>query len=344
MRLAKISFFREPAGLTVAEIVAMTGAEPAADAPPDRAIADIASLERARACDLTFLDGSKHLDALAATRAGACLMTGEFAAQAPKGVAVLRVKEPYRAFVAVARALHPDALRPSTLFDAEGAAPGAHVHPSAEIEDGVTVDPGAVIGPRAAVGSGTVIGANAVIGPSVQIGRGCAIGPNVSIVHALIGDGVIVQAGCHIGHDGFRYHSNARGHVKVPQLGRVIIQDHVEIGAGSTIDRGGGGDTVIGEGTKIDNLVQVGHNCTIGRHCIVVSQCGISGSVTLADRVMLGGQVGIADHITIGEGAMVAAKSGVISNIPAGEKWMGYPAMRRYDYLRIFAQMRRRPK
>ena len=123
----------------------------------------------------------------------------------------------------------------------------------------------------------------------------------------------------------------------MPQLGRVIIQDNVEIGANTTIDRGGSGDTVIGEGTKIDNLVQIGHNCMIGRHCIMVSQCGISGSVTLGDYVVLGGQVGVADHVTIGEGAMVAAKSGVMSDIPAGEKWMGYPAMRGREYLRRFA-------
>ena len=182
-----------------------------------------------------------------------------------------------------------------------------------------------------------MIGANAVIGPNVQIGRDCSIGPNASIVHTLIGDGVIIHAGSHIGHDGFRYQPGAGGHIKVPQLGRVIVQDNVEIGVNTTIDRGGGGDTVIGEGTKIDNLVQIGHNCMIGRHCILVSQCGISGSVTIGDYAVLGGKVGVADHVTIGEGAMIAAKSGVMSDIPAGEKWMGYPAMRGREYLRRFA-------
>jgi UDP-3-O-[3-hydroxymyristoyl] glucosamine N-acyltransferase len=342
--LERVSFFKAPAGLTLGEIAEFTHATLRSDAPRDRVIADIASLDRARPTDLTFLESGRHLGALAATRAGACLMTEQFESRAPKGVTVLCVKEPYRAFVTVARRLHPDALRPSSLFDTQGAASGAHVHPTAQIEAGVTIDPGAVIGPRAGVGMGTVVGANAVIGPDVQIGRNCSIGPNVSIVHALIGDGVIVQAGCHIGHDGFRYHPDARGHVKVPQIGRVIIQDGVELGAGTTIDRGGGADTVIGEGTKIDNLVQVGHNCVIGRHCIIVSQCGISGSVTLGDYVMLGGQVGVADHISIGEGARIAAKSGVISDIPPGEKWMGYPAMPGRDYLRTFAQSRKRPK
>jgi UDP-3-O-[3-hydroxymyristoyl] glucosamine N-acyltransferase len=342
--LAKPSFFQPSPGLTIGEIAGLTKAELRSDAPLDRVIADIASLDRARPSDLTFLDSGKHLGALASTRAGACLMTGHFEARAPNGMIVLRVKEPYRAFVMIARKLHPDALRPSSLFETQGTAAGASVHPTAEIEDGVTIDPGAVIGPHAAIGAGTVIGANAVIGPNVQIGRDCSIGPNVSIVHALIGDGVIVQAGCHIGHDGFRYQPGSQGHVKVPQIGRVIVQDRVEIGAGTTIDRGGGGDTMVGEGTKIDNLVQIGHNCVIGRHCIIVSQCGISGSVTLGDYVMLGGQVGLADHITIGEGAKVAAKSGVMHDIPPGEQWMGYPAMPSRDFFRIIAQQRKRPK
>jgi UDP-3-O-[3-hydroxymyristoyl] glucosamine N-acyltransferase len=335
--LGSLSFFKQSVGITIGEIAAMTGAEPRGAAPLERRIADIAALGRARPSELTFLDSPKLVEALASTRAGACLMTAEFEARAPSGMIVLVVKDPMGAFVAVARHLHPDSLRPLSLFDVAGVAPNASIHPTAEIEDGVIIDPGAVIGPHAGIGSGTVIGPNAVIGPNVQIGRDCSIGPNASIVHALIGDGVIVHAGSHIGHDGFRYRPGARGHVKVPQLGRVIVQDNVEIGVNTTIDRGGGGDTVIGEGTKIDNLVQIGHNCMIGRHCILVSQCGISGSVTIGDYAVLGGKVGVADHITIGEGAMIAAKSGVMSDIPPGEKWMGYPAMRGREYLRRFA-------
>jgi UDP-3-O-[3-hydroxymyristoyl] glucosamine N-acyltransferase len=341
--LARSAFFKPPARLTIGEIVALCGAEHRG-ARLERVIADIASLDLARPTDLTFLDNRKHLAALAKTRAGACLIKAEFQDHLPPGVVGLTVKEPYRAFVLIARKLHPDALRPSSLFEVIGQSPGASVHASAEIEDTVTIDPGAVIGPHAAIGSGTVIGANAVIGPNVQIGRNCSIGPNTSIVHALIGDGVIVQGGSQIGHDGFRFHPGPQGHVKVPQIGRVIVQDNVEIGAGTTIDRGGGGDTVIGEGSKIDNLIQIGHNCMIGRHCIIVSQCGISGSVTLGDYVMLGGQVGIADHLSVGEGAMVAAKSGVISNIPAGEKWMGFPAMPNREFLRMIAASRRLDK
>ncbi len=272
--MARPYFFKPPSGLTVGEIAVVTGAEPGDGAQLDHLITNIAPLDRADSSDLTFLDSGKHADALSCTRAGACLMTARFESKAPSGLIVLRTQEPYPAFVAVARKFYPDALRPSALFEGKGVAPGAIVHSSAKIENGVIIDPVAVIGPRAAIGAGTVIGATAVIGPDVCIGRDCSIGPGASIIHALIGDNVIIHPGCRIGQDGFRFHPSAKGHTKVPQVGRVIIQDNVEIGAGTTIDRGGTGDTVIGEGTKIDNLVQIGHNVTIGRHCIIVAQCG----------------------------------------------------------------------
>jgi UDP-3-O-[3-hydroxymyristoyl] glucosamine N-acyltransferase len=172
------------------------------------------------------------------------------------------------------------------------------------------------------------------VGPNVHIGRDCAIGPNVSITHALIGDRVIIHPGCRIGQDGFSYRMSPTGHIKVPQIGRVIIQDDVEIGANSTVDRGAMSDTVIGEGTKIDNLVQIAHNVLIGRHCVLASQTGISGSAVIEDNVMIGGQVGIADHTTIGAGAALAAKAGVMHNIPAGERWFGIPAKPMRQYFR----------
>lgn len=320
--MSKHKFFAQPAAMTVREIAALTGAEPAENAPLDRIIRDIAPLDLARASDLAFVDSRKYADALVATGAGACLMASSFEASAPKTTAVLRVREPYRAFVAVACKLYPEALRPSSLFDAQGAAAGAHVHPTAAIEEGVTIDPGVVIGPRAAIGSGTAIAANVVVGPDVQIGRNCSIGPGASILHALIGDGVIIHAGCRIGQDGFGYLMGMR-HVKIPQVGRVIIQDNVEIGANTMIDRGGIRDTVIGEGSKIDNLCQIGHNVMIGRHCILVAQCGLSGSVTLEDHVVLAARVGIIEHIRVGEGAQVASRSTVLRDVPAGARWGG---------------------
>jgi UDP-3-O-[3-hydroxymyristoyl] glucosamine N-acyltransferase len=333
-------FFSRGSGLSVREIAARTGAKPRPGADLERRITGIAALDHAGPSDLAFLDKAKYAPQVSTSAAGACLTTERYAARAPAGMSVLCVAEPYRAFVEVARALYPDALRPSSLFEASGVAVGAFVHPSARMENGVTVDPGAVVGPRAEIGMGTVINAGAAIGPNVRIGRHCTIGANVSIANSLIGDRVVVHPGCAIGQDGFGYLMGATGHRKVVQVGRVIIQDEVEIGAGTTIDRGANRDTVIGEGTKIDNLVQIGHNVTIGRHCIIVSQCGISGSVVIEDRVILAGQVGLADNVRIGEGAIVGARSGVMSDVPAGEKWFGYPAMRGREFLRSMMTLR----
>jgi UDP-3-O-[3-hydroxymyristoyl] glucosamine N-acyltransferase len=334
-------FFDRGRGLTVREIAVLTGAAPAPGAELDRRITGVAALDRAAPDDLAFLDKPKYVPQLAASSVGACLTTERFARRAPGHVSVLCVAEPYRAFVEVTRALFPDAVRPSSLFEAHGAVEGALVHRTARLESGVIVDPGAVIGPWAEIGTGTVINAGAVIGPKVRIGRQCAIGANASITNSLIGDRVVVHPGCAIGQDGFGYLMGANGHRKVLQIGRVILQDDVEIGAGTTIDRGANRDTVIGEGTKIDNLVQIGHNVSIGRHCIIVSQCGISGSVVIEDYVILAGQVGLPDNVTIGEGAMIGAKSGVISDVPPGQKWFGYPAMRGREYLRSLTTLRR---
>jgi len=319
-------FFERAAGLTVGEIASLAGAEPRLGAHLAHRISDIAPLDRAGPADLAFVDGVKYADHLAATRAGACLMAARFADRAPSRLNALIVREPYRAFVVAARALFPEALRPSSLFAAVGVANDAFVHPTARLENGVTIDPGAVVGPNAEVGAGTVIAANAVIGPRVRIGRDCAIGAGVSLLHALIGDRIVIHPGCRIGQDGFGYVMAASGHLKVPQVGRVIIQDDVEIGAGTTIDRGAIRDTIVGEGTKIDNLVQVGHNVVIGRHCVLVAQCGISGSVTLGDFVVLGARVGINNHVTIGEGARIAATSIVHGDVPPGASWGGIPA------------------
>jgi UDP-3-O-[3-hydroxymyristoyl] glucosamine N-acyltransferase len=330
-------FFQSAAALTVGEIATLTGAEPRAAADVARRISNIAPLDRAGPGDLTFLDNPKYVGELATTRAGACLIGERFEKDVPTGVAALRVREPYRAFVAVARALFPAAQRPSSLFGVEGVSAGAAVHTRARLEQGVTVDPGAVIGPDAEIGSGSVIAANAVIGPGVRIGRNCSIGAGASLLHALIGDRVIIHPGCRIGQDGFGYLPDRQGPIKVPQTRRVIVQDDVEIGANTTIDRGGTRDTVIGEGTKIDNLVQVGHNCSIGRRCFIVSQTGISGSVEIGDYAMLGGQVGIADHLSIGSGARLGARSGVITDVPAGVQWGGFPARPFREWLKAEA-------
>lgn len=318
-------FLRYARGLTLEEVVGLTGAELPAAAARTRRLGNVAALDMAGPSDLAFFDKKSLAAAAAATNAGACLTTAALAKELPARVVPLVVHEPYRAFVMVARALFPHALRPSSLYEARDAA-GAHIHASARLEGGVIVEPGAVIGPRAEIGAGTVIAATAVIGSEVRIGRDCAIGAGASISNALLGDRVIIHPGCHIGQDGFGFVMGGEGHLKVPQVGRVIIQDDVEIGAGTTVDRGAIRDTVIGEGTKIDNLVQVGHNVSIGRHCVLVAQTGISGSSTLEDFVVLGGRVGLNNNVTIGEGAQIAATSNVNGDVPAGARWGGTPA------------------
>ena len=334
-------FFKRGAGLSLSEIATLTGGEPSAGADLDRRIGAIAPLDRASPSDLAFLESAKYAEQAAMTVAGACLTTARFRDVLPDRVSVIVVREPYRAFVEVARTLFPDALRPSSLFEAGGVASSANVHPLARLENGVSVDPAAVIGPGAEIGSGTVIGAGAAIGAHVRIGRDCAIGARASIMHALIGDRVIIHPGCAIGQDGFGFVRGPRGAHKVPQVGRVIIQDDVEIGANSTIDRGAIRDTVIGEGTKIDNLVQIAHNVSIGRHCLLAAQVGISGSCTVEDGVIMGGKAGVADHLTIGAGAMLGAGSGLMHDVPPGARWAGSPARPGKQWLREVATLER---
>jgi UDP-3-O-[3-hydroxymyristoyl] glucosamine N-acyltransferase len=232
-------------------------------------------------------------------------------------------------------------MRPGSTFGASGVIPGSYVHPTARLEPEVVVDPGAVVGPGAEIGRGTVVGAGAVIGAGSRVGRDCSIGAGASILHALLGNRVIIHPGARIGQDGFGFAFADGKHRKVPQVGRVIVQDDVEIGANTTIDRGATRDTIIGEGTKIDNLVQVAHNVVIGRHCIIVAQTGISGSARLDDYVVLGGQVGVVGHVRIGEGAQIAASSNVNSDVPAGVRWGGTPAKPVRDWFRELHTLKR---
>ena len=319
-------FFVAKAGLNLAAIAEAAGIGLPDGADPATAITGAAPLESAGPSDLAYMDNARYGDALAGTRACACLVSQRFAGRVPTTTVALVVRDPYRIYARLLAELHPEAMRPGSLFAAAGVSPGAHVHPEARLEDGVRVDPGAVIGPGAEVGSGTVVGPNAVLGPGVRVGRDCAIGAGSTLTHALVGNRVIVHPGARIGQDGFGFAMGAGGHLKVPQIGRVIIQDDVEIGANTTIDRGASRDTVIGEGTKIDNLVQIAHNVVIGRHCVIVSGVGISGSTTLEDYVVLGGQVGVVGHLRIGAGSQIAGSSNVNRDVPPGSRWGGTPA------------------
>jgi UDP-3-O-[3-hydroxymyristoyl] glucosamine N-acyltransferase len=324
--MAELAFFTEPVATTLADIAALTGAHLVDPSRGDVRVTGVAPLDQAGPADLTFFENRKYASQLPLTHAAACFVDEKFEGQVPSRVAVLRSKQPYGAFVAVLRRFYPDALAPGSMFGTQGIAATAAVHPTAHLEDNVIIDPGATIGPGAEIGSGTIVGPGAAIGPGVRVGRNCRIGAGTTIAHALIGNDVLIHPGCRIGQDGFGFVPGANGHAKVPQVGRVIIQNAVEIGAGTTVDRGAIKDTMIGEGTKIDNLVQIAHNVTIGRHCIIVSHTGLAGSCTLEDGVMLGARSGVGNHVTVGTGAQIAALAAVTSDVPPGERWGGVPA------------------
>ena len=327
-------FFPPPKPLTIARIAELTGASPARGSDTARRIAGVAALVAAGPEDVTFFDNARYGEALATTRAGACFCAPRDTALMPGGTVALETSRPHAAFTRIAAVLYPTAVRPAPILEASGISPAAHVHPEAAIEPGVTIEAGAVIGPRAEIGSGTVITVGSIIGPDVRIGRDVSIGPAAVVAHALIGNRVIVHAGVCIGQDGFGFIGSSSGPQKIVQLGRVIIQDDVEIGANTTIDRGSNRDTIIGEGTKIDNLVQVGHNVVIGRNCLIAGQVGISGSVTIGDFAVLGGKVGVRDNVSIGRGAALAASSAVGTDVPDGARWGGTPARPIKEWLR----------
>jgi UDP-3-O-[3-hydroxymyristoyl] glucosamine N-acyltransferase len=337
-------FWRGILNATLGDVVVWSGAQAPADADLTRPVLWIAPLEDAEPGTLVFFDHPKYLEALTKTRATACFVTPRYAAHVPSCTIALVTDSPSRAFALVLGKLCPASLRPASLFGSTGISPGASIHPDARLEPNVIVDPGAIIGPRAEIGSGTIIGPNSVIGPDVCLGRDCSIGAQVTIVHALIGNRVIIHPGVRIGQDGFGFVPSREGHLKVPQIGRVIIQDDVEIGANTTIDRGSTRDTVIGEGAKIDNLVQIAHNVTIGRSCLIVSQVGISGSSELGDFVAAGGQAGFAGHLKIGAGAEIAAQSGVTADVPPRARLGGTPAMPLRRWLRAHVMLERLAK
>jgi UDP-3-O-[3-hydroxymyristoyl] glucosamine N-acyltransferase len=333
-------FFERAGPFSLRALMEAAGATASGEVDLAAEIKDVRPLDAAGEGDLSFLDNPKYLPLFAHTGATACLVAPKFANQAPAGTAALVTPEPYRGFAKVLALFYPDALRPKAAAHGPlGAADS--IDRSARLEDGVTVEPGSVIGPQASIGRGTTIAAGSVIGYRVYIGRDCYIGPNATLTHALVGNRVTIHAGASIGQDGFGFAMGRAGHQKVPQIGRVVIQDDVEIGANTTIDRGALRDTVIGEGTKIDNLVQIGHNVVIGRHCIIVAQTGISGSAELGDFVALGGQVGVVGHVKIGAGAQIAGSSNVRGNVPPGVRWGGTPAKPTRLWFRELTVLRR---
>lgn len=314
-------FFRRTGPYALSELAKATGSELAPGGNPDILVEDVRTLTDAGPRDISFFNNRKYAEQLKETHAGACLVLPALASRVPDTTAKLLTAEPYRGFALALMLFYPDSRHSQAAVSAS-----QRVDPSAEIEEGAIVEPGAVVGPEARIGRGARIAAGAVIGYRVTIGRDSYVGPLATVAHALVGDRVIIHSGARIGQDGFGFAMGPKGHFKVPQIGRVIIQDDVEIGANSTIDRGALKDTIIGEGSKIDNLVQIGHNVVIGRHCVIVAQVGISGSTELGDFVVMGGQSGAVGHIKIGNGAHIAGGSHPSKDVPAQARVGGTPA------------------
>lgn len=323
--MIELTFFPPAAPLSLAELARIGGCD-LIRGDEAMVIGRIAPLDQAGPGELAFFENPHYLDQFRETAASAVICTAAHAAAAPPAAAVLVAVQPYRSVALIMQAMFPDAFRLRGPFGEDGLSPAAHIHPAARLEDDVTVEPGAVIGAGAEIGRGTVIAANAVIGKGVRIGRDGYVGAGSTVAFALVGNRVIIHPGVRIGQDGFGFAMGAGGHLKVPQIGRVVIQDDVEIGANTTIDRGSNRDTVIGEGTKIDNGVQIGHNVEIGRHCVIVAQVGVSGSTALGDYVAIGGHAGLAGHLKIGMGVQISGGAMVKDSIPAGERWVGSPA------------------
>lgn len=333
--MADPRFFAVAGPFTVTEIAQRIGAQVAGAAARDLQLRDVAALDAATERDLSFLDNRRYIDQFRASKAGAVIVNARLAAEAPKDMTVLIAPQPYRAYALAAQAFYPDPP------PAPGTAPSAVIDRSAKLGEGCAVEAHAVIGAAVQIGKRCSIGANAVIGTAVVLGDDVRIGANATLSHCVVGSRVRIYPGARVGQDGFGFAPDPEAPVKVPQLGRVIVGDDVEIGANATIDRGAGPDTVIGAGTMIDNLVQIGHNVQIGRGCVIVAQVGISGSTKVGDYVMIGGQAGFAGHLTIAAGAKIGAQAGVMRDVASGEAMLGSPAIPIKEFHYMMAYLRR---
>jgi len=336
--MADPRFFKKSGPFSLIELAKIAQAEISAG-DPDAHFDDVAPLQTAGASEVSFLDNKLYVGAFEDSTAGACLCDPKYVERAPKGMALLVTPEPYRAYARVAEAFYPTPR----------AVPGIHeraiVSDDASLGEGCQIDAGAVISEGTEIGAGCRIGANSFIGPGVVMGEGCNVGPNVTVQCAIIGKGCTFLPGARIGQDGFGFAPGAQ-HLKVPQLGRVVIGDGVDIGANACIDRGTGPDTVIASGTKIDNMVQIAHNVQVGAGCLFPALSGISGSTKIGNYVMMGGAAGVAGHLNIGDGARIAAHSGLMRDVEPGQTVAGSPAMPAKEYWRQIAALKKlvRPK
>jgi UDP-3-O-[3-hydroxymyristoyl] glucosamine N-acyltransferase len=323
-------FFKQPKPLNLQDIAQLTGAVlQGAKRDPSFLLRDVAPLQTATPEQLSFFDNAKYREVFKESKAGACFVSPENAEHAPRDMALLVTKTPYKAYALAAQKFYPEPSWNKTFI-----APTAFVHPTAKIGANCIIDHNVYIGKNVRIGANCWLRPNVVVAQGVEIGNHTIIGSNSTLSHCLIGSYVRMLPGVRVGQDGFGFAIDPAGHVPVPQLGRVIIGDRVWIGANTTVDRGAGPDTIIGDGCMIDNLVQIGHNVKIGRCAVIVAQVGISGSTEIEDYVVLAGQVGVAGHLKVGRGARVAAQSGVMKDIAPGAEVIGSPAIPGKDFFR----------
>ncbi|MGM0421781.1 MAG: UDP-3-O-(3-hydroxymyristoyl)glucosamine N-acyltransferase [Pseudomonadota bacterium] len=324
--------------LTLREICDLSGAELDNPDKGDVSVSSLAPLDLAGADDVSFLDNKKYIDDFQTTKARACFVRDSFAKNAPEDVICLISDNPYKAYALTAQAFFPLTGETSGISD------DAVIDRTAEIGKNVTIESGAVIKNQVKIGDNSFIGANTVVEKSVEIGQNCQVGPLCCLSHCLIGNSVTLAAGVKIGQPGFGFAISKTGFVSVPQLGRVIIEDMVDIGANTTIDRGAIKDTIVRQGTRIDNLVQLGHNVETGEMCVLVSQAGVAGSTKLGDFVMIGGQVGIAGHLKVASGVKIGAQAGVMRDIDLPGEYLGSPAMTSKQFMRQVATLNKMMK
>ena len=298
------------------------------------AVKGVAPLDRAEASDLSILSSGKYTPMMATTKAGVVLVDPEFRDAPGAPGARIVVEKPLEKLLALLPQLYPPEL------PAPGVAATARIGPGVKLGRRIAIGDCAVIGAGTTLGDEVSIGSHSVVGDRVSIGAGSRLWPSVTIYSgATLGSRALVHSGARVGCDGFGYVFQDGAHQKIPHVGRCIIGDDVEIGANTTIDRGSIDDTVVGNGTKIDNLVHIAHNVRIGEKCLLMAQVGVAGSVTIGDGAILAGQAGISGHLSIGAGARLAAQAGVFGDIPAGETWSGYPARPHRDALRASAAL-----
>ncbi len=332
--MADTRFFKKAGPFTIKQLADLSECRLADGVHPDLMIEDVAGLDEAGEKDITWAFIASVRDSLMKSKAAACITSEKFLQYVPQGMAVLISEDPHRSYGLVAQAFYPNSVKPEI-------SPKAYVDETSEIGEGSRVDAGAFIGAGVKLGKNCYVQANAVIQEGVQMGDGCVVGANATVSHCLAGHKVYIYPGAQIGQDGFGFAMGMKGPTKVPQLGRVVIGNDVEIGSNTTVDRGAMGDTVIGDGSRIDNLVQIAHNVKLGRCCVIVSQTGIAGSCEFGDFVVTAGQSGFAGHLSIGTGAKVGAQSGVMRDVPAGQTVAGSPAMAHTDWMRMNVMMQR---